>query len=693
MAYQVFWKIQFKSLRAGTSYTVSIYKDAALPSGYPLTLLGSVNPFVTDEEDSDDMFIPIRTQTGYLRIFDTGTAVNANGNEVTFNWRDIMPANDTDYPVILTHTEGNTTITDWVGFMQSQTFGGILYGNPQEREYPVQCPLSVIAGVDADTTECVMRPFAYLLKKIIDAIPAPCRPTGIVVQGGTDAQSWLLKLLDWQNLLDADEDALKARFSYQECLEDMCKFWGWTARMKGTVLYLTCVDDDAVADALILTPAQLSSLAAGTAAGTTDTMYSDVSLSGDIFESDGNEDEMVAGADKVVVKSDNNRIDSPFLKFAPSGVSKYMRSLQPSSAVVEGKTIYYYGNLTSFPIEGAPSPLLIGSTVTERGEFSYISIADVVSGDAIRIYKSYSAYQTTTCVKLETVVSHSFSDGTTGRWSGYGGFQLHGNIYQLASRVSDYSERTGIGNKSMFMRFGVGATRETAKWFNGQSWQTTMVAFRVTVGNQDNLLRPRIDLSGASLYYTAIPVTGEVLVGKLFVEFCGSDDLAIIHNDRIFFITDFDVTFTKTGWTGIEKNKPVIERGNTENVKYKASNTSKSGKGYNIDLAFASDNNMDAGYGLVYHPNGTAMQLAGYGEASEHPEQHLANRVAAYWSQRRRKITSTLNSYAVQHSGASGRVGDITPRNKVTMDGTTLHPVSINRDWWNDTANLTLMEI
>ena len=55
MAFQVFYKILFKSLRSGTVYTVNIYKDGTLPSGYPLTLKGAAQPFVTEEDNDEDM--------------------------------------------------------------------------------------------------------------------------------------------------------------------------------------------------------------------------------------------------------------------------------------------------------------------------------------------------------------------------------------------------------------------------------------------------------------------------------------------------------------------------------------------------------------------------------------------------------------------------------------------------------------
>ena len=244
MAFQIFWKIPFKSLRSGTLYTVNIYKDGTLPSGYPLTLKGGAQPFVTEEDSDDDMFTPIRTQTGYLRFVDDGKATNANNEDVTFNWKDLIPATDTARPVTLTHQSAGSTIVDWQGFMQAQDFGNTLYGNPQEREFPIQCVLSVTQGTDINYQQTAIQNFAYLLKQIVDSIPSAQRPTSFMIQGGADAQAWLLKQIDWQNFVSEDGDGnLTARYSMYDCLEDMCRFWGWTARTKGSTLYLTMADD------------------------------------------------------------------------------------------------------------------------------------------------------------------------------------------------------------------------------------------------------------------------------------------------------------------------------------------------------------------------------------------------------------------------------------------------------------------
>ena len=77
----IHWQVKFRSLRAQTLYTVNVYDNSY--TGSPVQLTGAAQPFETSEDNDDDFFAPIRTQSGYLRIVDTG--VDNDGN--TFNWR------------------------------------------------------------------------------------------------------------------------------------------------------------------------------------------------------------------------------------------------------------------------------------------------------------------------------------------------------------------------------------------------------------------------------------------------------------------------------------------------------------------------------------------------------------------------------------------------------------------------------
>lgn len=695
MAYNIHWKIVFKSLRAGTVYTVNIYKDGTLPTGYPLKLKGAAQPFTTDEDANEDEFTPIRTQTGYLRIVDDGYAVNASNATVAFNWKDILPENNLDRPVTLTDASNNVV---WCGFMQAQNFGGTLYGNPQEREYPVMCPLSVTED-NFINNQTDIKNFAYLLKQVVDAIPSICQPTSFVVQGGADAQSWLLKRIDWCNFfnVDASED-LSPKYNLLQCLEDMCRFWGWTARTKGKTLYLTSADDSVETNAVTLTYANLTTMAGGTSAGTVATMMSSVTLSGAIYASTANEDTWIRGYNKATVKADCNKADTEITGFMPKSVEKYLIGLDPTTETYSSGSIDFYGNLTGFPNTslGIKSPLLTGWSLSGRGCFTYVS-GNEIKGNAIRIFKTYSSDNV--YASLETTFSHNWCTDFFTTGINNGGFQLHGNIYQTISRVNDYWEENpifnylganGCGKKSMYIRFGVGPDRASARWFTGHSWQSSVCSFKVSVGNEDDILRPidtslYPDMNWSAVKHIA-PPEDSPMEGRVFIDFLGSDDLKIVltstTTEREFYITGFRVDFSKS--KDFENTDGVTRNETNTEMYYVASSASRTGQEWNTDCAYASNNNMEFGYGVLINPDGSLMESASYGGADDYPEQHLANRVASYWETSKRMISAELQSNLIP---------DITPRNKTTMDGTSLYPISISREWRDDTSKITFIEI
>ena len=74
------YTVQFMSLRTAVVYTVSVGGG----TGAAIHLKGGAQPFTTQEANDEDMFTPIRTQSGYLRIVDDGR--DANGNALEANW-------------------------------------------------------------------------------------------------------------------------------------------------------------------------------------------------------------------------------------------------------------------------------------------------------------------------------------------------------------------------------------------------------------------------------------------------------------------------------------------------------------------------------------------------------------------------------------------------------------------------------
>ena len=96
------WQCQFQSF-GGTNYAVNICTKQQPGSVQMLT--GAAEPFTTQEDDSDDIFTPIRTQTGYLRVIDPDGSLLA----------DLIPANNTERLVQLwSGTITGAGFTPWV---------------------------------------------------------------------------------------------------------------------------------------------------------------------------------------------------------------------------------------------------------------------------------------------------------------------------------------------------------------------------------------------------------------------------------------------------------------------------------------------------------------------------------------------------------------------------------------------------
>ena len=682
----IHWQIPFKSLRTDTTYTVNIYDSTY--SGQPIVLKGGAQPFTTQESDDDDMFIPIRTHTGYLRIVDDGK--DANGN--AWNWKTLLPSTDTDRPVTL--TDGNGTVV-WQGFMQSQNFGGVLYGNPQEREFPIQCPLAVLEGTDINYQHTTIENFAYLLQRIVNAIDVVSGGTenssgvittngsihinNIYVQGNTDARQWLLKRIDWQNFVDEDSDGnLTARFNLYQCLEDMCRFWGWTARTYRNNLYLTCADDSSEQQWLTLTRANLDTMAAGTSAGTTGGAFStlDYDALTDIFASTEQNDYRQRGANKATVSADGNTADEEFLKFAPDSFIKSMIDGGWQNRIIDDdKYVQYTVDKTQMSL-----PLMVGSAVSGNASFNVANIKESLEDDGdekpvIRIKKTYNS---SVFASLETVYHHSFK----------GIIVLKAEIYRKAHKLEskDEHEMSGKGNKVMIMRLGIGADRNSASWWNGRTWSDSVTTFEACIGGSDGYIwsqyRRQTELGGTAGTYTrGIGVGTPNKVGKIFVDFLGSSDLDDIDGQKSFEISEFSLE--------IQQKSPGRSFGNKEDWastrEYKSSNQNNVRMEWNSDCIYATDKNMANGFGVLLNANGTHFEGYDYGSGTlKAPEQYVADRVTNYWAVAKRKLTTELRA---------DRITEPSPMNKVTLDSTTGHPIAISHDWRDDVTKLTIMEL
>lgn len=689
------YTITFKSLRAGTVYTLNIGGG----SGTAVALHGGAEPFTTDEDASEDQFTPIRTQSGYFRIVDNGYAANGT---TAFDWKDLLPATDSERPVTL--TQGGTVV--WQGFMQSQTFSGALYGNPQEREFPVICPLGVLSGVDINFN-AGLKNFAYVLKSVCDTIDSKSGNvvtiTSIVIQGGSDARNWLLTKIDWQNFATEGADGvMRAKYSIYEVLEDMCRFWGWTARTKGTVLYLTASDDSAEQSFLTLTRTQLNQLAneTSTSAGSTSSTIPSVTLTdasnNHIFASTDQTDSKVQGPHRAVVKSDCNEHDT-IVKFAPKDVEDWIEQGSSYTWVQGGEDLVGYFTCPggAYAQTGRQGTKIGNSMKVMTSAYGGVSrrqiyqssdaespiIADMLMSLANRPSTDYG----NSVIQLQTLKPMAFSGGS---------IKLSGTTWQGSAPLEHRSNLYYIR-----IKLGIGMTRASAKWWYMEisndtivyGWDTSEHIFYVPL-NGNNLMSTGIPSIGPlETRFPKIPV-GSDTYGYIFIDIIDGYDMgqSSITYFSDFQIANFAIEFSRDSYEIPDvtiKRAREMKKDRVSTMQYAASNTNDSKEEWNANCIFASDNNMEYGYGLLLNSSGNIISTVNYGGTPEHPEQHLANRVTTYWATAKRKIDTELQT---------NKVGDVTPHTKVTISGEsgyTFTPIAISRNWRDDVLKLSLLQL
>lgn len=672
------------SLRARTVYTVNVGGGA----GAAVPLKGGAQPFTTQESDDDDPFCPIRTQTGYLRIVDDGYALDGT---TAFDWKDMIPQTGTSRPVTLTHVEGGTTIVDWQGFLQAQTFSGALYGNPQEREFPIQCVLSSLSKYDIPTNETALRNFAYLLRLFITS--SGITVNQIIVQGGADAQQWMLAMVDWRNFMNTGKQTYTAKYKFLDILEDICRFWGWTCRTWRQNIYLTMADDTAEQSYLTLTMAQLETMAGGTAAGTVTSSIPSVTLSGDIFASTQNDDIQVRGYSKATVKADANK-ETTIFEFAPQSVVDTMEANGYTWVSEDGN---YIGYFTTQEINGFNSNSLIGGSSSKGAYARRQLFGDEDEGDAnvvdVMLFKDWADINTNTnpwtvgtpYITLQTVFETAFSAGS---------LKITGTPYD----GSESKANTGAA-RLFIAAIGIGHTKGTAKWLQVKNtisptyygWTTEKIPVLISVNWAPSLrvgaISPMQENYAFFSIGDSIPVPDD-LYGYLYIDIYGTYDISgggtRITADGKFQLANLKVEYSREKIEVSSNGYRKVVRDRNSTKEYTAENQNANQDKWNADCIFASDNDMEYGYGLMLKGNGEYLKTAPYGGVQEIPEQHLANRVAAYGATSKRQFMLEVRQNAISQ---------ITPINKVSFESTSCQPVSIGHDWRDDVVKLKMIEL
>ena len=225
-----------------TKYRIDIYAEQDGTWSGVTQLLGGPQPFVTEENKSDDFFTPVRSQTGNIQVC---TAIPAGG---TLSLDDILPANNIDHPVRLVSIAANNAETiEWQGFLSCEAYSQSYTSISQILTLPVISVLEAMDSVQLDNTRS--NGFVTINKATYNALNEIAVQSGLtcfthINYSATDYrifQKYINQMIFFglkeQNTESGTNRVIDAK-SAKEALSYLCTLMGWTAREQGTELYL-----------------------------------------------------------------------------------------------------------------------------------------------------------------------------------------------------------------------------------------------------------------------------------------------------------------------------------------------------------------------------------------------------------------------------------------------------------------------
>lgn len=757
------WIIPFQSLD-GTDYRVEIAVEVGTEDA--VTLIGGESPIVTEEDDNEDLFVPVRTQSGYVRFVDVNNI-----------WEQVIPASSTARPVFLYKVISNIKTLMWKGYLQPQTFTGDYIRTPQVRELPICCPLSILETWDVEAgLSAGFINFAailhYIFSKLGTANPSQSDDGyWFAFQGGSQVEDWLQKRVLWESLIEEDEEGYYSpKYNCLELLEHVCTFFGWVCRIYGKTIYFAC-PDYATGDFRRMTLGGIEQIANGQTAITTTISWAEGVLSDGMFASTRNRETIVRGIRKATVEADTGEYDTlldvPFDKIAKairnnSVYSSQYRAAQPASgddpAVPEGVFFwrhvpyyadqrfggvlistricnsagltgpYYQGRIddyefydggikdkhnyaltTDLYIVGmAPkgSPDTSNVDVTDTDTTDNTSEGWIISDNDQPAAIGKTVISVSALAVIQTVRSVMLCHGVLVLQGSLQTDYIHSG-HDTVSPTGTLSLRISVGDY-YFVYFGSGAGywayQPDSTLKEGDCWLDVPVE-RGRIATTRNLMSPYPAYEGFGMvvqdgYGTSLAgVEGRIKIEVRGWEPTGESNVygTIYHRDdegASVIPPNSSIHFDGYGTSNVHISSLALKfyRHNDYDVHSELSANKYIVAGSEIfrDTKGAStkwytDNANNYGRNIVINQDGTYCTSLMFGSITDRPEQHLANRIAAYYGVVRRKYELDL---------ITSLMPELTPAHYLTLFGDVLtYPIAFKRDWRDDVTSVTSLVI
>lgn len=296
----------------------------------------------------------------------------------------------------------------------------------------------------------------------------------------------------------------------------------------------------------------------------------------------------------------------------------------------------------------------------------------------IRIYESYDPSNSNPFFTLKTRYSISLSNCFPAVGSA-GYLRIKGDVYQKGKRVS-----TASFNRRIYVSVGIGTNHDNILWYSGDDeWTHVKHKFSMWVGLDDS--------EWWAEGIIRVPNNSN-LTGQVIVEIYGSDNLEMIDGQRQFDIRDFSVTMDSpteknifdSVRTGLPDRKVEIISEQTYSATQQIGNRDI----VDISPVFASFNKFPFAKNFIMDSTGEYQRGIPYDLHDltdlTHPEQYLADRISAFWTNARHLLKSEyiLNTNT-----------NANPVRIYTQDNKHYYPMVIAHDWRDDIVKLSLIEV
>ena len=715
MSKQVRWQIPFVS-RLGTAYRVDIYDEQDGSWSGVQTLTGGTNPFTTSEDDSDDYFAPIRTQSGTIEV----CTLMPDGNYITLD--DLLPANNIARPVKLWRILGGGAvgILEWQGFLSCEAYNQDYTSIPQILQLPVISVLEAMASVQLDPTRSSgLATIAAATYNALNEINVQCGMS-FYTHIRYSMTSWRIfqKMIDQTAFFKENEQTNEYYTSYitdgisaQEALKRLCTFMGWIAREQGTEILLEYIGEN-------IGMYQETFAGFGTNFHPTGTPSAQI-YSADISDFDwmGTEHKrtIMQGAKSVAVSAKLDKYNASFsLPPCPEvSLAEYIRRLRTEGQYLHALVCtddqfyaarcsfnYYYAELQYIGrfTKGASCTL---EQVISRCALNWGLWTSSVDAETPVQYKYMGAFFARIWHQTSNSSTPEYTDGlyisgmhnrTTGTISTSHKFD-NGNEVCILKGTKEYILRNGklVINASAKLAHNASNSYGTSGQYGYCDWDdigSYSIGCWIKFGDKYyNRLQNRWSTEYDSFfldfgYEMRVPITDE-MKGEISVGFFGTT-VYEYGTDKFdmydVFITKFDVSFSPN-ITGIESDR-------SENHYFRLLGTNFRDE-ISIGADLASTLNNQPSPSLIMNSETEAMTELNYGTDQvpdmRRPEVDLLDRLADYYQAARHRL-----SLIVAHPTAAPlpllRLNGIN-------DGKVYLPLAESRDWQQETSTLTCFEM